>query len=246
MILFFRKLRQRFLAQNQVTRYLAYALGEIVLVVIGILIALRVNNWNEERQERNQAAKFLMALREDLSRDTLLLRKTLEWGVKDSTLLGQMRRALSADDVTRDTLVALARYRFNPWTHLGVSFNNNTYVSLQATGALNSIPEDLRNTLQELNTLQLDYTRQCEADENLYLNQTILYGNNYPFNDIGHIAPDSHLADMIWAAAGFEQLASAFNALIGVKYSNYYAHLPELEHLLAKTREILKRLDAPK
>jgi hypothetical protein len=229
-----------------VTRYLAYAIGEIVLVVIGILIALQVNNWNEERQERNQAAKFLVALRDDLARDTLLLKSALDWSVKDSTLLGQMRRALSADDVTRDTLVALARYRFSPWTHLGISFNNNTYVSLQATGALNSLPETLRNTLQELNTLQLDYTRQSEADENLYLNQTILYGNNYPFNDVGHIAVDSRLADLIWASADFEQLATSFNALMGVKYSNYYAHLPELEQLLAKTREILKRLDAPK
>lgn len=52
MILFFRKLRQRFLAQSQVTRYLAYAIGEIVLVVVGILIALQVNNWNEDRQKQ--------------------------------------------------------------------------------------------------------------------------------------------------------------------------------------------------
>jgi hypothetical protein len=52
MILFFRKLRQRFLAQSQVTRYLAYAVGEIVLVMVGILLALQVNNWNEDRQKR--------------------------------------------------------------------------------------------------------------------------------------------------------------------------------------------------
>ena len=51
MILFFRKLRRRFLAQSQVTRYLAYAVGEIVLVMVGILLALQVNNWNEDRQK---------------------------------------------------------------------------------------------------------------------------------------------------------------------------------------------------
>jgi len=47
MIKFFRKIRQQLLAENKFTKYLIYAIGEIVLVVIGILIALSINNWNE-------------------------------------------------------------------------------------------------------------------------------------------------------------------------------------------------------
>ena len=66
MILFFRKLRQQFLAQGQVTRYLAYAIGEIVLVVIGILIALAVNNSNEARKDRALELTFLKGFRLDL------------------------------------------------------------------------------------------------------------------------------------------------------------------------------------
>jgi len=50
MLSFFRKIRQKLLSQNRVTQYLAYAIGEIILVVIGILIALQVNNWNENRK----------------------------------------------------------------------------------------------------------------------------------------------------------------------------------------------------
>ena len=46
MIKFFRKIRQQLLAENRLGKYLIYALGEIVLVVIGILIALQINNWN--------------------------------------------------------------------------------------------------------------------------------------------------------------------------------------------------------
>ncbi|MEN2282966.1 DUF6090 family protein [Algoriphagus sp. SE2] len=52
MISLFRKIRQKLLSQNRVTRYLIYALGEILLVVIGILIALTINNWNTNRPER--------------------------------------------------------------------------------------------------------------------------------------------------------------------------------------------------
>ena len=51
MISFLRKIRQKLLSQNRVTRYLVYALGEIFLVVIGILIALSINNWNENTSE---------------------------------------------------------------------------------------------------------------------------------------------------------------------------------------------------
>ncbi|WP_146613668.1 DUF6090 family protein [Algoriphagus yeomjeoni] len=53
MISLFRKIRQKLLTENRVTRYLVYAVGEIFLVVIGILIALQVNNWNEERKRNS-------------------------------------------------------------------------------------------------------------------------------------------------------------------------------------------------
>ena len=52
MISLFRQLRKGFLAEKRVRSYLLYAMGEIVLVVIGILIALQVNTWNEDRHIR--------------------------------------------------------------------------------------------------------------------------------------------------------------------------------------------------
>ena len=62
MLKFFRKIRQKLLSQNQVTRYLIYALGEILLVVIGILIALGVNNWNQDRISEQREEKILHGL----------------------------------------------------------------------------------------------------------------------------------------------------------------------------------------
>jgi uncharacterized membrane protein YgaE (UPF0421/DUF939 family) len=53
MIQFFRKIRQRLLSENRFTKYLFYAFGEIILVMIGILLALQVNNWNEQRKANN-------------------------------------------------------------------------------------------------------------------------------------------------------------------------------------------------
>ncbi|RPA68537.1 hypothetical protein EF405_08100 [Cyclobacteriaceae bacterium YHN15] len=66
MIKFFRKIRQKLLKENRVTRYLVYALGEIVLVVIGILIALSINTWNENRKDRAMEANYLKGISENL------------------------------------------------------------------------------------------------------------------------------------------------------------------------------------
>ncbi len=51
MIKFFRKIRQNLLIENKIGKYLKYAIGEIILVVIGILFALSINNWNESRKD---------------------------------------------------------------------------------------------------------------------------------------------------------------------------------------------------
>ena len=66
MINFFRKIRQRLLTENKVSKYLVYAVGEIVLVMIGILLALQVNNWNEEQKKRLEERDVLLELRREL------------------------------------------------------------------------------------------------------------------------------------------------------------------------------------
>ena len=69
MIKFFRKIRQRLLSENKTGKYLKYAIGEIVLVVIGILIALSINNWNEGRKDQSQELKYLIGIKSDLEVD---------------------------------------------------------------------------------------------------------------------------------------------------------------------------------
>ncbi len=59
MIKFFRNIRRRLLRENRFTRYLLYAIGEIILVVVGILIALQNNNWNENRKADIRECKLL-------------------------------------------------------------------------------------------------------------------------------------------------------------------------------------------
>lgn len=69
MVSLFRKIRQKLVNQHRITQYLAYAIGEIFLVVIGILIALQINTWNELRKTREYELKMLMELKTTLQKD---------------------------------------------------------------------------------------------------------------------------------------------------------------------------------
>ncbi len=76
MIKFFRKIRYNLMEQNKTGKYLKYAIGEIVLVVIGILIALSINNWNEERKSDKQIELLLNNLVKSIEEDKSYLTKT--------------------------------------------------------------------------------------------------------------------------------------------------------------------------
>lgn len=77
MIKFFRKIRQRLLNENRFSKYLLYATGEIVLVVIGILIALQINNWNENKKQQKEVQNALMEIKNDLILDQMVLHEAL-------------------------------------------------------------------------------------------------------------------------------------------------------------------------
>ncbi len=67
MIKFFNKIRKQMLIENKMGRYLKYAIGEIVLVMIGILLALQVNNWNQVRQLQKEELKILKGLHQEFN-----------------------------------------------------------------------------------------------------------------------------------------------------------------------------------
>jgi len=125
MIKFFRHIRQRMLSENKMSKYLLYALGEIILVVIGILIALSINNWNSDRQLRVQEQEFLTSLKNEFSINLDLLNES----IKEVDLQKQHIEALlqlfdsNVSDNMSDSTIASLIYpvlssyeRYNPST----------------------------------------------------------------------------------------------------------------------------------
>ncbi|EPR73980.1 hypothetical protein ADIWIN_0940 [Winogradskyella psychrotolerans RS-3] len=77
MIHYLRLIRQRLLSENKFSKYLLYAIGEITLVVIGILIALQINNWNDNRKQQIQEQKLLVSLKSDFLESKNRLQQTM-------------------------------------------------------------------------------------------------------------------------------------------------------------------------
>lgn len=103
MISIFRKIRQKLLTQNRFSRYLVYAIGEIFLVMIGILMALQINNWNENRKAKIKEQTLLKTLLKDIKES---FESGLRYYKKDSIQLRYLDDFLASDQ-KRDSLLLL-------------------------------------------------------------------------------------------------------------------------------------------
>ncbi|MCJ7468016.1 MAG: DUF6090 family protein [Maribacter sp.] len=105
MINFFRKIRKKLANNNKPLKYLRYAVGEIVLVVIGILLALQINNWNENYKNTKKERGYLINLQQDLISDSLRLnelKNNFEIAVKSKRIFENL---LNGKNITMDSLI---------------------------------------------------------------------------------------------------------------------------------------------
>ncbi|SIO01676.1 DUF6090 family protein [Algoriphagus halophilus] len=149
MISFFRKIRQKPFSQNRITRYLLYALGEIFLVVIGILIALQVNNWNEQRRAEQYETILLKQMQNALNNDLFLIKNFFEPRVQQNkegvdSLLQYVQMNEMPDQETIRRLVG------KMLTDFLYRFDSGPYENLKSNG-LDIIKNDsLRNYISNL------------------------------------------------------------------------------------------------
>ena len=148
MIKFFRKIRQNLLSENKFSKYLIYAIGEIVLVVIGILIALKINNYNTDLVNQKIAKNIIENLNLEFKQNKLTLNESINFhksilqSTKDvMTLIGQPNNVLK--EYNLDSLISLSLdySEYRP--------SQVVYADLIASGRLNLISEDLRVLLFE-------------------------------------------------------------------------------------------------
>ncbi|MBC2837814.1 DUF6090 family protein [Robiginitalea sp. SC105] len=147
MLHFFRQLRHSLLTQNRTSKYLLYALGEIALVVIGILIALQIDNWNESRKEQAIYYAYLIRLESDFESiiQTVKEKKVLESDLID---LAQYQLDFLTGKVENPDVLKLAiSMEFNASVNR-YELSSQVFKELTSTGRLALIESDsLRNML---------------------------------------------------------------------------------------------------
>lgn len=144
MIKFFRNIRKTLLEKGKTTSYLKYAFGEIVLVVVGILIALSINTWNENRKDRSFEVKMLKEVKTALISDKAHFETMKErmMILKDRVdfFVNYIADQKTMNDSLNDKIFGL---------NMGIStqFNNGAYSAIKASGIDKISNDSLRNSL---------------------------------------------------------------------------------------------------
>ena len=142
MLTFFRRIRQGLIDSSSTRKYLLYAIGEIALVVIGILIALQINNWNEERKNNSFERQILTELLRDISEDTSAIKYQIKryHGIVDGVDYW-LNYSYHKDSLSKSMGNIFAGLYFN--------LNTTTFETLQRKGLHSLRSDELRRTISE-------------------------------------------------------------------------------------------------
>ena len=178
MIKFFRKIRQNLLSQGKIGKYLTYAIGEIILVVIGILIALQINNHNEQRKNESKTKVYYRLILADLETDETYIKRI------KSQIDSNRVRSKKFNEIFEQPDVPLNKLRRNfanlNWDAIAIDFQSTTISTLENTGDIQLITPSILSKLvnykknQEEIKASAKIKNQAFMDEGVYAQR--LYG----------------------------------------------------------------------
>jgi len=229
MIKFFRKIRQNLLMENKTSkpallagRYFKYAIGEILLVVIGILIALQINNWNEGRINQNKEQVILKALKTDFKANLNLLKrenlKSEEAYNASLTLKALIKPGVSEfSEKQIDTLIS-------------TMFEYQTFDPIQ--GAIVEVLSSGQLSIIKSKELKNEISRWSSVMDDLKVDSDII--NNYAFNHlIPYLSKNGRISNML---IGQESVSiHPLKALPPSNFESNYKYImnsPEFENMV--------------
>ncbi len=246
MIKFFRKIRQKLLSENKFSKYLLYAIGEILLVVIGILIALQINNSNENRKERKKEKTFLIRLQKDIAADTLYFNNRLEFIKSQKELIYKFIHELYNTQNTvaefKDLLQMESLYSGS------LVVQNSTYEELKSAGLINII----QNEQLKIDMIEL-YREYRIASE--HFNEINNFTSREIFSKSVHIGIKYYISDLydeerLFRGSDWTYIndpSSEYFKLLENTQANYYLKydrfLGRYESLLSKSKALLRLVE---
>lgn len=248
---FFRKVRRQHADDNQFMKYSRYAIGEIVLVVIGILIALQINNWNEDLKMRKREQVYLESIKTDLLLNIDELNSFIE--ARESCIRSCDRLLDFYNETTPLDLNEFNFHSLNVMIWFPFKQHDNTYQELLNSGNLAIISDKvIRNGLQNMqvgykNIAFVEGEMQQDYESYLYdvyfsiadLDKNI---KNYEAQLSGNTVPKS----VEISAADAELLLKNKKYKNGIVLSKYNSDLlmTEYQQMISSIKELIERIDA--
>jgi hypothetical protein len=246
MIKFFRKIRQKLLTENKFSKYLLYAIGEIVLVVIGILIALQINNANENRKSAKQENLYLNRLLSENKDDINTFRSNISDLNKGIETIEKLSLALNSNSTTDQELIKAANDFFGYGSIYPIfSSSTSTFDDLSSTGNL----KDIRNSKLR-DELVKHYAKHKQVAEWIRIGTDWALPNDAPFTYNNSIMRFEPISDYLFGEQNQMELANHLREKEIEYINNAAVHfwinrdaIDKLESLINDTNDIINLIE---
>ncbi len=172
MLLYLKKIRKKLLEEGKLTNYLAYAFGEIIIVVIGILLALYLNNWNQNRADNNLEIQYYQSIKNQLKEDSNILAGEMYYNQTYSSQFVYAGNLIRSD--AKNEIDTLGKIAFNMLRYSDFRRKSNIYQTLINSGEIIILrTNNITEKLQSLEEIYLYITRLEENHSTIILSQII-------------------------------------------------------------------------
>ncbi|MDG1279102.1 MAG: DUF6090 family protein [Algoriphagus sp.] len=228
--------------ENNTGKYLKYAIGEIFLVVFGILIALQINNWNEQVKGQRVANSYIKSLQADLENDVKALDNLIGGFEMELAKNLALAKRLSSPTANTDTIKKIARYEFLPYFNPTNELNLSTFNALIATGHIDLLQRDFAKKIQEHNAFQLFVLKGSEFNIKLAADVGKDYIQKYPLNSPQN-AINGQIMDSFWDQTDDNQLKIELNAVLTSKIFVLEVVNEVRKELLKRTKKLILEIE---
>ncbi len=225
--------------ENKTGKYFKYAVGEILLVIIGIIIALQINNWNEERKKQNLKNEYLISLENDYRKDTLLLNERINQNKKRLEVLNQSFDEIENTIFTGpEEVISLFKNKFGNGLRVINTYNTNSFNLLISSGHVDLLDKQIRESIMELNRLQVFENEVSSSNREYFLEFMSNYFFKYPFE-----FPNKSLNKVLWEGLETNELPKDLMTYFAQERYTIERYLELSEDVFLQTKLVLNLLE---
>ena len=239
MITLFRKIRKQLMSQNKVSKYLVYAIGEIALVVIGIFLAVQVNDWNEDRKAHKIITSNKAILIENLEADLEKVKNVIVLIDSERTVLNQFVERINGPKANLDTVIKITINELRGAVS-GIRFeNDDAYNAMVLSSEVNLFENELKKKLFAVyyrhERIEISYRSEFEN----YMDARKLLLEKYPSAVNLYSGP---IYESVWSRVDLNDLTSRLLFVVQRKRVMYGIMKGGLELLEEQTSDLLELL----